>query len=899
MEKCEVFLALGWVGAPAMALLIIANVDYEARFELRSANMLLSKPEDLGSALVGILQAGSTTLFAGAGVSARAGLPVWSSYLELLAQVVEPKEHLIAELIRKRISEGSYLLAAHYYKTSTEIPKGERYAKLAEPFRSGKYDPRPLQALTALPFASVVTTNYDRALHDAYAATHGKSPLHVELDDSTLDSAFFNREFFIARIHGKAEAPEGMVLDADDYERLYKNNSYNDFLHSLFTQRQCVFIGFSFDDPAISRILQFISERGISAHKKHYAFVPKDGGRLIERMSAQNVEVLRYDDRNGHEVVWNGFNHALATLQASVSVSPQLPSTFATAKRLLAVCFARAAAGDDSPLRTIVVQGILISEIDSGTTRVEDLPRRLQQYMSLSNDEAIGLTSSALDSLVQKKLCLVDGDDVVAVDKMADFFSVSPAPKLAKAIIDRLMVRDQYDVKPDIRSALERIIEEVLVQRGFDLGAEFAGAKLSSDLDPSATILKAIERHLPNHRQDRKSQIAAAFVDLIRRPTTGEEALLAEVGRISIGIEMVLQAGRATMYQTSLPDMVYLDASVVLPAIAPGHPYQRAYVQALSRLQDALDTEGKTATVFIADVFLNEIVTHRKNAIAIVADFGLEDRDVLRKRIQYYGADNVNVFVGAYSSWIAERHSGGFGDFLASEAPYETEDQLAEFLKAKGIRVASTRARTPSDIQAYERMKDRLLDGYDRAEVGYEDADRKALILKKHEASQVVLLVNAIREGRRAVLVTADKQLRRVTTGLGIRELRDALISHRNLVQLVDLLVGVPFEPSSLARLLWTVRIADDSASIRDYLITRALPQYDAALSLKMGDLLDRIVDRVVREAKLENVRFGSASTVARAREVKFLDRIEGEVFADLAQEVKKLREELRERKRP
>jgi hypothetical protein len=133
-----------------------------------------------------------------------------------------------------------------------------------------------------------------------------------------------------------------------------------------------------------------------------------------------------------------------------------------------------------------------------------------------------------------------------------------------------------------------------------------------------------------------------------------------------------------------------------------------------------------------------------------------------------------------------------------------------------------------------------------------------------------------------------------VAAGLGIRELRDTLISHRNLVQMVDLLVGAPVDSSSLARLLWTVRVADERAAIKDYLISRALPQYDAALSLKMSDLLDRIVDRVTHEAKLEGVKLGASSFVERTKEMRFIDRIEGEVFAQLAEEVRKLKQELK-----
>lgn len=856
---------------------------------------VISSSHELGGVLAEVVREEDSILFAGAGVAAQAGLPVWETYLEYLAKVVESREINLAEMIRKRIREKSLLLAAHYYKTCTEIPKGERYEKLAEPFQPGKYNPDTLRALVGLPFRSIVTTNYDRSLHDAFASVHGKTPLPVELYDPSLQSALFDGGPFVARIHGRAEVPKTMVLDSEDYECLYSNDPYLDFLHGLFMQRRCVFIGFSFVDPAIARILEFIAARGVYP-KKHFAFVQEGAVELTQRMSEQNIQLVLYDSSNRHEVLWKGIQEAHNLIKSPPSAPPRyLSSAFDVARRLIAVCYARVRMGEEGiALRSLIVQGILISEMASGTTAISELATKLQRYIALKTEEATALVSSAVEVLIEKKLCLADGDEVVVVNTFTELAAVSPASHISKAIIDRLMVREQYEVKPDITLALEKIVEDVLIGRGFDLGAEFTGARYSAELDPSTTIQKAVDRHLPKYWEHRKSQITAAFLDLIRRPTSSEERLLAEGGRIAFGIELVLQTGRATMYSASLPDIVYLDASVVLPAIVPGHTFHRAYTQALSRLQQACEAEGSSSTVFISDVFLNEIVTHRKNAIAFVEHFGLDDREVLQKRVQYFGGDNVNVFVGGYSSWIATGNNGSFSDFLSEVAPYNDELELSEFLKERGIRVASTKPRSPEDVRKYEFMKDRILDGYDRAEFGFEDYDRKALVLKKHEASQITVLLEAIRVGRRAILVTADKMLRRVVAGLGIRELRDCLISNRNLVQLIDLLVGVRIDSASLSRLLWSVRIADERAAIKDYLIARALPQYDAALTLAMSEMLDKSVDRVAHEAKLEEIKFNSSSTAEREKELKFLDRIEGEVFAELAEEVKKLREALK-----
>jgi len=71
---------------------------------------------------------------------------------------------------------------------------------------------------------------------------------------------------------------------------------------------------------------------------------------------------------------------------------------------------------------------------------------------------------------------------------------------------------------------------------------------------------------------DRKRQISESIGDLIRHPAPKEERALGELGRIAFGIEIVLQSGRSTMNAAAFPNTVYLDASVLMPAVTPGHP---------------------------------------------------------------------------------------------------------------------------------------------------------------------------------------------------------------------------------------------------------------------------------------------------------------------------------------
>ena len=62
-----------------------------------------------------------------------------------------------------------------------------------------------------------------------------------------------------------------------------------------------------------------------------------------------------------------------------------------------------------------------------------------------------------------------------------------------------------------------------------------------------------------------------------------------------------------------------------------------------------------------------------------------------------------------------------------------------------------------------------------------------------------------------------------------------------------------------------------------------------------MSDLLDKYVDRVLKEAKLEKVNLRATSTTQRLVTSRFMDRVENEIFASLAEEVRKLEDRIKQ----
>lgn len=255
-------------------------------------------------------------------------------------------------------------------------------------------------------------------------------------------------------------------------------------------------------------------------------------------------------------------------------------------------------------------------------------------------------------------------------------------------------------------------------------------------------------------------------------------------------------------------------------------------------------------------------------------------------------AERVNVFVGAYATEIARLGPAGslpFRDFLETVAPYSNETEAQRYLQALGIAVVSSTPKTPKDQGTLDQVSMKLEGGYDSMAVSNPSFD-KAPILIKHEARQLALLSTARVAGRRAYFITADKKLRAIVDEEVFGGLRDAVLSPMSFVQLIDLLVGVDIQPSSLARVFWSVRAVDEEGVLRNYLLDLALKNYDAALLLDMGDVLNQTIYTAKKHALLEEVQLmpSDVGDENAGKTTRFLDRVEESFFSEMAKEMKR-----------
>jgi len=825
----------------------------------------------------------SPVLFAGAGVSAKAGVPTWGSYLAMLAEFARQFDIYTYHIMMERIREGAFTDAASYYFMCRKIPEAEKYKTLNEPLRG--YDHTKVLDLVSLPFTAFITTNYDRVLDDAFAHTRKVAAVGVQLGDPTLKSAPYSTDIYIARIHGRSEVPETMVLDSDHYEKLKENTAYIDYLRHIFTRRQILFVGFSFLDPAIRTVLEAVRVNVGRVHDgRHHALLPTGSDcDFLDELERYNISKTFYDPSDNHADLWAGISSANKNLTEKIEPDhKQSLKTFAlnSAHQYLAACYCRTQLGSRlNPLRNAVAEGIighyLIEQGSKGAT-TDNLIDKVREHLSLSNSDATNLVGDAIGSLLKDGLCNPSGTDsgaIVWTGKENDSYD-SAIDFLVNGSLNRFVVREAGVVSKELKICLKSFFEKLILLRGWDLGAAFAANRPPEYVDV-LSVMRDVELCHVHGLASQIVGVSRAVSDLIKNPSIDESKYLAELGRVSFALELVIQSPHDYLFhKLTLPQRVYLDANVLMPALTVGHPYHEIYKGTIDNLLDAGSRSLVSIHIAAYSGFLNEVVSHRRLAIDEFGQIDKLDLATLRRKSLLEDTTNMNVFIGAYANLFAKDNNLSFEMFLKKYAPYETEADLKRWLVKQGISVLNDREmqRNTSD---YPNILHAL-------EIGYADSKTwkyKDARLVRHDAIQLAALNEDAKVGIKSLFVSADKRLRDVISGSSFSGLANHMVSHVGLTQLIDLLIGNPVESQGLSRILWAGKLSDKTEQIRNYLIDIALDEYDDAIAMEMNKVVDTIAEDIIIDAENESIEIPPHDTQDEKKLTQILGTYENKFF--------------------
>ncbi|MGH7461404.1 MAG: SIR2 family protein, partial [Longimicrobiales bacterium] len=276
------------------------------------------------ASLVRYLRDKRCVLFCGSGLSAWAKLPTWQKLLQgIVADLAEElPDDPNREELNRLLQAGKLLEVADHCKEVL----GRRYNDiLSERLRGAEGDiPEPHRIIAQLPFAAVITTNYDKLLERSYAGVGSlpKTPTHRDVD--ALGPLLFDGSFFILKAHGDIDRPESMVLTTRDYQEIiHSNPAFNSIFSAILLTKAILFVGYSLNDPDFRLLLdrQLTTFRGNIPER--YALITGVG--KVERdvlWRTARIRILSYDEGQHGQVL-----DFLRALQEQMHPQPEvLPS---------------------------------------------------------------------------------------------------------------------------------------------------------------------------------------------------------------------------------------------------------------------------------------------------------------------------------------------------------------------------------------------------------------------------------------------------------------------------------------------------------------------------------------------------------------------------------------------
>lgn len=148
-------------------------------------------------------------------------------------------------------------------------------------------------------FTNFITTNYDHILGNFIKSNLDSINLK-NINESTQRILNNTDKARVIHLHGTLSDSSSIVISEEKYKELYNDNKYKK-IFSLFTgSKTFLFMGFSFNDVFIQRIIE---ENHDAFKSKHYIILANPTQEQICSLKEKyNIETICYDNRNSSHV---------------------------------------------------------------------------------------------------------------------------------------------------------------------------------------------------------------------------------------------------------------------------------------------------------------------------------------------------------------------------------------------------------------------------------------------------------------------------------------------------------------------------------------------------------------------------------------------------------------------
>ncbi|WP_299363376.1 SIR2 family protein [Winogradskyella sp.] len=265
-----------------------------------------------------VLSNGFGTIFLGAGMSQKAGIPSWSN---LMAPIAKAMEQNIEEV------NDYYQLAEQYVQLyGQRTPLTNILIKKIQ----GRYSPTDNhRIISRLPLRKIWTSNFDTLIESTYREI-GKEVNVISRDIDLTFSKY--QQVKLYKIHGCIDkSPENLVITRRDIEGYTSNyNQMQKAFENALSENTFLFLGFSFDDINFRTILGRLRHHFGSNQRQHYAILKSPDDRssrsdelkfnyTVNDLSNYGVKVLEVESYE--EISWVLKDIERAVVRSNIFIS--------------------------------------------------------------------------------------------------------------------------------------------------------------------------------------------------------------------------------------------------------------------------------------------------------------------------------------------------------------------------------------------------------------------------------------------------------------------------------------------------------------------------------------------------------------------------------------------------
>lgn len=298
---------------------------------VRAGAALPPTPVEFPQQLLDSILAGNCILYAGAGLSAPAGLPTWRQFARRLVEAAV-SAGMVSEQDREFFDSALRDLKTDYVVDEiVDRANGDFLPQFLSSTFLGKTPPEAHSVLRDLPFRAALTTNFDTLLEQTFSKNIANLAVYTPKDTQELLGTFSRQDFFVLKLYGSLDRAQDVLVSPAQFEKFMSENQvFQNFMESLFVSRTILFVGCSLE--GIETYLRGLRFR-TSPNTPHYALSGVLGSSWEAMAAVLNrrygIQVIPYRRGDTADQL-----HALRELRKRAGVAGSPSSRTKTASRL-------------------------------------------------------------------------------------------------------------------------------------------------------------------------------------------------------------------------------------------------------------------------------------------------------------------------------------------------------------------------------------------------------------------------------------------------------------------------------------------------------------------------------------------------------------------------------------